>query len=164
MGICANELRRWVIEPTLKTMDCWSAPLEQLLLATAAQESEMGQHIHATHQRGLGIYQISSRTHRNVWDRYLVHHPELASTVRGLASQHDFLRHPHAELTTNLSYATAIAALIYLRNHRFQLEDSPSPIALARAWKRFYHRGSQVSLDAFAHRYLSVLQAGPHAP
>ncbi|ASP40298.1 hypothetical protein CHH28_17155 [Bacterioplanes sanyensis] len=163
MGICANELRRWVIEPTLKTMGCWSGSMEQLLLATAAQESGLGQHIHGAQQRGLGIYQISSRTHRNVWDKYLVHHPELASTVRGLASQHDFLRHPHAELTTNLSYATAIAALIYQRNHRFHLEEQPSATELARAWKRFYHRSSDISIDAFANNYLALLGSGQHA-
>jgi hypothetical protein len=163
MGICAKELQRWVIEPTLTTMDCWSPALVQLLLATAAQESELGQHIHGEQQRGLGIYQISSRTHRNVWDRYLVHHPELASTVRGLASQHDFLRHPHAELTTNLSYATAIAALIYLRNRRFQLPDKPSVATLARLWRRYYHRNSHVSIDAFADRYLTLAPPGLHA-
>jgi hypothetical protein len=39
----------------------------------------------------------------------------MASLVRGLASQHDFLSQPHAELATNLSYATAIAWFMYTR-------------------------------------------------
>lgn len=147
MGICAKELLRWVIQPTLQRIGVNSTEAEQLLLATAALESGLGSHIKADGQRGLGLYQIHSLTHRHVWDEYLAQKPELASTVRGLASQHDFLEHPHAELTTNLSYATAIAWFIYQRNDDFELPESGEPELLARLWKRFYHPKSPLSID-----------------
>lgn len=163
MGICAKEIIRWVISPTLHRIGMHSNAAEQLLLATAALESGLGSHLKADGQRGLGLYQIQSLTHRHVWDEYLVHNPELASTVRGLASQHDFLEHPHAELTTNLSYATAIAWFVYLRNPDFELPESPDAEQLARLWKRFYHPKSQLSIEEASDRLRELTTAAEAA-
>lgn len=157
MGICAQELVRWVIRPTLQRLGVTSRTAEQLLLATAAQESGLGAHLRREGQRGMGLYQIQSLTHRHVWDDYLVHHPELASTVRGLASQHDFLNQPHAELTTNLSYATAIAWLVYARNAEFSLPEEASAEELAALWKRFYHPRHDASAEAFCACYQTLI-------
>ena len=156
MGICAKELLRWVIEPTLQRIGVTTPGAAQLLLATAAQESGLGAHIRPDGQRGLGIFQIQGLTHRHVWDNYLVHNPELASTVRGLASQHDFLNHPHAELTTNLSYATVIAWLIYARNSDFNLPAEPAAEDFAVCWKRFYRPKTDVSAETFCHHYRTL--------
>jgi hypothetical protein len=84
-------------------------------MATAAQASGLGFHLLNKRGRSFGIFQISSNCHLNIWDQYLVQYPDLASNVRGLASQHEFLSHPHAELATNLSYATAMAWMVYQR-------------------------------------------------
>ena len=115
MGICAEELREYVIEPTLQHLGVWSEGAENLLMATAAQASGLGFHLLNKRGRSFGIFQISSNCHLNIWDQYLVQNPDLASNVRGLASQHEFLSHPHAELATNLSYATAMAWMVYQR-------------------------------------------------
>ena len=123
MGICAKELRLLVIRPTLKHLDLWSPTAENLLLGTAAQESGLGYFLQTNNHRALGIYQITPRMHRVIWDKFLAHQPELASKVRGLASQREFLQHPHAELTTNLAYATAVAMMVYLRAGRTLPED-----------------------------------------
>lgn len=148
MGICAKELHRWVIRPTLQRIGIHNQVAEQLLLTTAALESGLGAHIRPEGQRGLGIYQIQSLTHRHVWDECLFRTPELASVVRGLASQHDFLEQPHAELATNLSYSTAIAWFIYARNPEFSLPEDPGCEELIRLWKRFYHPKGALDMDA----------------
>ena len=44
----------------------------------------------------------------------LAFQPDLASIVRGFASQHHFLREPDLELVTNLNYATAVAMALIL--------------------------------------------------
>lgn len=149
MGICAEELRQWVIKPTLKRLGVYSKTAENLLLATAAQESGLGSHLKPAGQRALGIYQIHSLAHRHIWDDHLALHSETASLVRGLASQHDFLTQPHAELATNLSYATAIAWFMYARHENFSLPKSHDIDALARLWKRFYHPKSKSSTTDF---------------
>jgi len=158
MGICANELRQWVIKPTLKRLGVYSKAAENLLLATAAQESGLGSHLKPAGQRALGIYQIHSLSHRHIWDDHLAQRSDMASIVRGLASQQDFLSQPHAELATNLSYATAIAWFMYARHDDFSLPKNNDVKTLASLWKRFYHPKSNSSIEDFNEnfqRYIS---------
>lgn len=158
MGICTQELKRWVIKPTLQRLQVNNKAAIRLLLGTAAQESAMGSHIKASGQRALGIYQIHGLTHRHIWDDYLAAQPDLASKVRGLASQRDFLDHPHAELTTNLSYATAIAWMSYCRHPEFSLPPNASIETLATLWKRFYHPKSDATCEHFINNYRQLVE------
>lgn len=139
MGICATELQDFVIRPTLKHLGSQSMVAERLLLATAAQESGLGFHLlqNSGERKGLGIYQINEALHKDLWDNYLALDPDLASTVRGIASQHDFLKQPHAELATNLTYSTAIAWLIY-RRAKVILPEQDDIMALAHCWLTYY--------------------------
>ena len=114
MYITAEHLREQVIKPTLEYLGEWSADAERELLAAALRKSEVG--LFSKQQRGLGLFQITSSQHRDLWDRYLAFKPEIASRVRGLASQRAFLSNPDSELTTNLSYCTAIAWILHQRS------------------------------------------------
>ena len=154
MGICAKELRHYVVRPTLKHLKMWSPTAENLLLGTAARESELGFHIKQDHHQALGIYHISPRMHRNIWDFYLAKRSELSSLVRGLASQREFLCHPHHELATNLSYATAIAWMIYYRTeiniHSLPEDDIK---AMGKLWHNHFHRHHPGSVNSFIESY-----------
>ena len=157
MGICAVELREYVIRPTLEHFNEWSLAAENLLIGTAIQESGLGFHIKQQLDGRIGIYQIDAATHSRIWDEYLAYIPDLASTVRGIASQHGFLQQPHIELATNLKYATAIAWLIY-REKDQQLPLDNDIEGLARYWQENYHRCSpaefEPALDGFIKNYL----------
>lgn len=111
MKLAPQELRELIIRPTLEYLGCYSKAIENLLVALA-QLQEFNSH--APNCQINGLYPIDSDLHQRVWDHYLAFNPDLASRVRGLASQHEFLKHPHNELTTNLSYATAIAWAIFI--------------------------------------------------
>ncbi len=156
MGICLDELRLLVIRPTLKHLRAWSAGMENLLLGTAAQESQLGFHLKQGRRHGLGIYQIQPHTHREIWDDYLIDHPTLASKVRGLASQRDFLDHPHSELATNLRYATAIAWLIYHSTGADQVEEN-DVASMARLWHHHFHHGPSASARDFQCSYAQLV-------
>lgn len=123
MSLNAVDLLTHIIIPTLQTLDMHSPDAEQWLVATAAQSS--GFNPFARGDAGIGLYQISSAQHRSAWDDYLAFRPELASRVRGFASQHQFLKDPDLELTTNLSYSTAIAWVVYLQANQ-ALHASPN--------------------------------------
>jgi hypothetical protein len=152
MGICLDELRTLVIRPTLKHLRAWSPGVENLLLGTAAQESQLGFHLKQGRRHGLGIYQIPPHTHREIWDNYLINHPALASKVRGLASQRDFLQHPHSELATNLRYATAIAWLIY-RASGADCVEATDIRRMAYLWHQYFHHGPSASARDFVRSY-----------
>lgn len=137
MGIYAKDLRELVVRPTLLQLNEWSPAAENLLLGTAAQESQLGFRMQTNHTKGAGLYRISETTHIQVWDQFLVTDPELASRVRGLASQQQFLKFPHCELITNLGYATGIAWMVYKRNN-IQLPSENDIAGLADCWQRYY--------------------------
>lgn len=144
MGIYATDLRSLVIRPTLEQLDDWSPAAENLLLGTAAQESQLGfrldtSHAHANDSQGQGLYRISARTHIQVWDEFLITNPELASRLRGLASQQQFLKAPHQELITNLSYATGVAWMIYKR-HKIALPHADDVEALGDYWLKYFSK------------------------
>ncbi|MGH8354797.1 MAG: hypothetical protein ACRERY_14925 [Pseudomonas sp.] len=135
MGIAASELRQHVIRPTLVYLGRHSPTAEALLLGAAASQSALGAAL--DDRRGHGLYRIAELRHQLLWDRHLARDPELASRVRGLASQHAFLASPHLELTVNLRYATAIAWLLV------EAADTPLPAAddllgLARVWRQVF--------------------------
>ncbi len=155
MGICPQELRHYVIRPTLQHLAEWSQAAENLLLGTAVQESEGGFHLKQKRCRGVGIYQITPNQHRAVWDQFLAHQPDLASCVRGLASQQEFLLHPDAELATNLAYATAIAWNIYKFEEAI-LPDSEDVKGLARCWYHHFHQRPTGSCRDFEKHYLEM--------
>lgn len=136
MGIAAIELCRHVIRPTLIYLDRHSAYAEWLLLGVAASQSSLGAELDS--RRGHGLYSIPEPRHRFIWDHYLALDPDLASLVRGLASQHAFLSSPHLELTVNLRYSTAIAWLL-IEAHHSSLPSDDDPLAMARIWKNVFH-------------------------
>ena len=157
MGICPTELQHLVIRPTLKYLGEYSVDAEKLLVATAAIESGMGFRLKGDKKR-LGVFQISPQSHQGIWDNYLAKDPELASKVRGLASQREFLTHPHAELATNLRYSTAIAWMIYKRKES-PLPNSNDLNAIAKYWRRHFHHRPQASIEEFIECYKRIIIA-----
>ena len=115
MQASAAVLKDQVIQPTLEYLGAWTPATEEFLLTTALDAPEVG--LFSCRSDGLGIYHITTGQHRDIWDKYLAFNPDLASKVRGLASQRAFLRDPDNELQTNLSYCTAIAWLLYQRSN-----------------------------------------------
>lgn len=158
MGICPKELQHLVIKPTLEYLGDFSLSAQTLLVATAAIESELGFHLAEEHSRGLGVYRINPRSHQLVWDQYLAKDPDLASKVRGLASQREFLANPHNELTTNLRYATAIAWMLYKRKDK-PLPEASDITAMGKFWRRHFHSRPHASLEAFINRYNQLINS-----
>ncbi|MCP5160524.1 MAG: hypothetical protein H7A00_02490 [Hahellaceae bacterium] len=159
MDLGEQELRKQVVRPTLKVMGVWSDALETLLIETALVETyltkQRGDNESQSKIRSEGIFGISPITHRLVWDKYIAQKPDLASNVRGLASQRAFLIRPHAELRTNLAYASAIAAVIYLKTEK-PLPATNDLKTHAQFWRRHYHSCPKGTLIDF---YNAVLES-----
>ena len=113
MYVTSEHLRDQVIQPTLKYLGAWTPAIESFLLDAAVDAPDLG--LFSETKGSLGIFNITTAQHRDIWDRYLAFKPEMASRIRGLASQRAFLTDPDSELQTNLSYCTAIAWLLYQR-------------------------------------------------
>lgn len=103
----ASALLDHVIRPVSQALGESHPIIEEILLSTATLRSfdPFAENV----EEGLGVFGISPELHRQVWDEFLAFRPEMASQVRGFASQHQFLLNPDAELVTNTRYAAAIA-------------------------------------------------------
>ncbi|WP_043311763.1 hypothetical protein [Pseudomonas sp. ML96] len=141
MGIAASDLCQHVIRPTLLYIGRHSPTAEALLLGAAASQSALGSAL--DDQRGHGLYRISEQRHEQLWDQHLARDPDLASLVRGLASQHAFLAAPHLELTVNLRYATAIAWLLVEAEQATLPAENDLP-GLARIWLKVFQPQGQL--------------------
>ncbi|MCB1688785.1 MAG: hypothetical protein KDI33_09880 [Halioglobus sp.] len=130
MYVTAEHLRDHVIRPTLEYMGAWTPDRETFLLNAAIRAPDVG--LFSARTEGLGLFNITAAQHRDLWDRYLAFNPDLASRVRGLASQRAFLSDPDSELQTNLSYCTAIAWLMQQRAGGIK-EQQPDANAFAHA-------------------------------
>ncbi|MGB3597297.1 hypothetical protein ACS8E9_08965 [Pseudomonas neustonica] len=137
----ADNLLENILRPTLTYLGVTCVAMEQLLLGTLLTTARLS--ALQRNEQAIGPYAITPEQHTEIWDKHLALQPELASKIRGLASQHCFLHNPHAELGYNLGYATAIAWLIYERQQLSIGSHSDLP-SLARIWERSYpHRGGR---------------------
>lgn len=146
MSIDAHSLEEQVIKPTLKYLNEISNASISLLLGTAAIETQLkplSRSSKCSEHCGIGLYNITQQQHIDIWDNYLAFDPDLASRIRGLASQRIFLTNPHDELNTNLAYATAIAWCIY-KQANLSLSGNSTQY-LASCWSRYFRHQKSVS-------------------
>lgn len=157
MGISSHDLLQQVIQPTLQQLGVTSAAAEQLLLATAYHQSGLGKQLQS--KQGLGIFDITPEQHTEVWDHYLAKDCDLASQVRGMASQHEFPKAPHSELICNLRYATAIAWMLF-QYHGVKIPDVADPCMMARCWQKVFgnQSGSGAETEYFAQHYRELME------
>jgi hypothetical protein len=109
-----QQLREQIIVPTLQALGIADPTLVEALGDVLECPPRVG--AFSASAEGYGIFNITARQHRDLWDNHLAFDPDLASLVRGFASQRAFLENPEMELQCNLRYCVAIAALLWLRS------------------------------------------------
>lgn len=134
MGISSVHLLELVIKPVLMNLGMHSLSAEQLMMGTAAQESNLGQYLK---QLGggpaLGIYQMEPWVHDDVWENVLKYKSELAAKVTALAG-----RIGPEEMVHNLAYATALTRVNYYR-HPERLPEPGNIPGMAYYWKKYHN-------------------------
>ncbi len=162
MGINPSDFRQYIVRPTLDKLGHWSPSLENLLLGSAAYATAMGARLCCS-DGGMGIYGIGSELHHSVWDEFLAFDPDMASAVRGFASQRQFLCQPDVELVTNFAYATAIAWGVYAY-HTAIIPENPNDIeALAQCWVTSFTQNGEQKSNAFVDAYHRIVDTSSSA-
>lgn len=132
----ALQLKELIIEPVLKSLQLYSNSAVNLLLGTAAVESNLGEYLEQI-SIGIakGIYQIEMETHNNIVNYIIKTYPHLY----GILSNFKISSMTNEEnLIGNLYYATAIARLIYFSIKR-KLPPHNDIEGLAKYWKKYYN-------------------------
>ena len=132
MPISKHDVRD-LIEETLKEANLFSREAVELLMLTAAVESQMGTYLK---QRGggpaKGIFQMEPATHDDIWNNFIQFRPKIAEYLTG-----DYeVAYAPDEMVWNLKYAIIMARIHYLR------VSSPIPRDIddmAAYWKKYYN-------------------------
>lgn len=133
---------RLSIRKALHKISKYSPAAEQLLLATAMQESDLKYTTQIGGGPALSYFQIEPATHDDIWNNYLKYRPSLAQKVTSLMTS------PAAnkidELRTNTAYAAAIARIKYARVAEAipNLDDISS---MAAYWRKYYNANKKLS-------------------
>jgi hypothetical protein len=131
----ASALRN-TIKEVLGLIGLYSADAEELLMATCANESNLGRYrTQAKGGPGRGIYQIEVGTFTDIWSNYLVFHSDLASKVKAL--NNDTIGTAQ-DLVSNDRYATAMCRVFYLRQPG-NLPPANDLDAIWQYYKKYYN-------------------------
>lgn len=109
----------------------------ELLFGTACVESDCG-HFIAQKDGGpaLGIYQMETATHDDIWHNYINHRPKLLTFMRSELGK-TLLPVKSDNLRWNLRYATMMTRL-----HYYRVTDAiptTTPTEQATYWKQHYN-------------------------
>ncbi len=133
-----HQLRQYVLRPALKRMGYHSPEAEELLLLTAAQESNMGQYIHQL-GRGpaCGIFQMEPRTYSDVIKWLKERRQQIYITLKDFQLPGIFDQ-PAQQMCGNLYYAAGMARAYYLRIPD-PLPDAGDVPGMANYYKRYWN-------------------------
>lgn len=136
MAMSSDQLVKHVIDETLDHLGLNSEAAVNLLLLTAAVESDMGSYLGQINGPALGIYQMEPDTYWDIHKNFLKFRPDLHEQVSDFSLSVEL--GGAKELAGNLYYATAMARVHYLRFAE-PLPKADDVEGLAKYWKKYWN-------------------------
>lgn len=119
----------------LKEFNLYSQEAVDLLLGTAAQESQFGRYIRQLgNGPALGIFQMEPNTEKDIWENFIKFKPELKTKLFNKFH----IDKPSSELLEyNLAYQIIMARIHYYRVRESIPKENLA--GLAKYWKQYYN-------------------------
>lgn len=140
MTINCAQLREVIIKPVLGALGLFSDEAVNLLLGTAAVETQLGRYIVQPDGRlfegGIGIYQCDIPTYNDIWTRYIAASPAMKARIQLYVGYN--LKPPAQRLASDLILATIICRLHYARIGQ-PIPVGPGVKEMAVFWKKWYN-------------------------
>jgi hypothetical protein len=142
---------RALIQSVLNAIQLYSADAEELLMATCANESNLGRYrTQAKGGPGKGIFQIETSDFNDIWTNYLKYHTDLAAKVKAL--NYD-TQGTAEDLVNNDRYSIAMCRVHYLRSPG-NLPAANDLDAIWAYYKRFYNTPGGAAVEGiFKYKY-----------
>lgn len=155
-----KDLIEGVIAPTLKHFNMWSEEAQDLLLATAAQESNMGSFLMQVNGPALGIWQMEPATYVDiVYNVIYSNKRDLKSEIESYFSYLPLTSYVD-KLIYDLRYACLFCRLQYWR-YKEPLPPAGDVDAQFAYWKKYYNRNEvKGSLSEFVLNYSKYVKYG----
>ena len=142
---------RLVIQQTLTPLGIYSANAEELLMATCANESNLGLYkVQAKGGPAHGIMQIETATFNDIWANYLAYHQTLGDGIKLLNSGVIGIS---SDLDNNDRYSVAMARVFYMRCPG-ALPDAGNLDAIWAYYKQYYNTPAGAAVEGiFKYKY-----------
>lgn len=158
VGLDAYQLRINVARPVLLLLGLWSRPAEEIVLGTAAAESQLRYIRQLGGGPARGIFQMEEATHDDCWDNFLRFRRPLAATIESLLAPG---QSKLDQLGSNLAYGVAMCRVRYLRDPEPLPNETDIP-AQARLWKRVYNTPKGKGTEKqYVDNYRALIGAAP---
>lgn len=136
-----KQLRELVIQPALKQVDMYSPSWEEMLIATAAQETLGGYFLKQIEGTAVSIYQYMQIPHDNLIRNYIYNKGELTELgskfMEACGLSPVVINFRYETGIYNLKYASLIARL-YWKDLEFRKGiEPPDPANLTAIWKLY---------------------------
>lgn len=152
MTINCAQLREVIIRPVLSAIGLYSDEAINLLLGTAAVETQLGRYIVQPDGRlfegGIGIYQCDIPTYNDIWTRYIAASAAMKARIQLYVGYS--LKPPAQRLASDLILATIICRLHYIRVSQ-ALPVATDIVGMAAYWKKWYRPDG--TIDEFVKNY-----------
>lgn len=146
-------LRDRVVRPTLEHLGLWSLAAEQLVMGTAAQESNLRHLVQVGGGPALGLWQMEPATYEDIWANYLRFQPDLRAKLSQLVAGWPL---GARQLASNHVYAAALCRVHYKRV-RVRLPEAGDVRGMAEYWKRWYNTSQgKGTPEEFVHNWRLV--------
>lgn len=153
------QVLRLLIKQTLTPLGLYSLNAEELLMATCANESNLGRYrVQAKGGPAHGIFQIETNTFNDIWANYLAYHPTLADQIRALNYG---VVGTSSDLDTNDRYSVAMARIVYARAPG-ALPDAGDLDGIWAYYKQYYDTpGGAAVENIFKYKYQQYVLGQP---
>ena len=137
-----EQFKKYIVIPTLTRLKMNSSKAVNLMLGTAAQESQLT-YIHQLNDGpALGVFQVEPFTANDVYDNWLAYRPEIRDRVNefiGLSHiEKPYPQYMKEMLIANLKFGCAITRCnFYRREEPLPAEDDVE--GMARYWKKYHN-------------------------
>ena len=136
---------RFAVSEVLKTGQQYSLAAVNLLLGTAAVESNFGTYLFQKNGPALGVFQMEPATHNDIWKNYLAGRQWLIDDFN--------LKKCIGRLIYDLRYSVAMTRIHYLRVPKL-LPDHKDINGMAKYWKKYYNTNlGRGSIKDFVDKY-----------
>lgn len=136
----ATQVREHIVRPTLQAIGLWSQAAENLVVGTAAHESDGFRYVHQVNGPALSWFQIEPATYLDMVANLMHRLPGITQfAIKGMKPQSSGDFYPPADyLMSNAAWACVFCRL------KYWWAPTPLPAAddlmgLAGYWKRWYN-------------------------
>jgi hypothetical protein len=142
---------RQLIQEVLTGIGEYSPDAEELLMATCANESNLGRYrTQAKGGPGKGIFQIEVSDFNDIWVNYLQYHKDLADKVKALNND---VQGTANDLVNNDRYSIAMCRVHYLRSPG-ALPNCKDLDAIWAYYKQYYNTPEGAAVESiFKYKY-----------